>query len=74
MPGLCGIGASRNPRRALAAGERGAVRHERLRPLFNSVKVDLALWSGPLSQNAAKYALTALVDILPRLKTGDSGY
>ena len=47
-------------RRALAAGETGAVRHQRLRPLFNRVKADLAPWSGLLSQNAAKYALTAL--------------
>ena len=47
-------------RRALAAGESGAVRHQRLRPLFNGIKAELAPWSGVLSQNAAKYALTAL--------------
>ena len=47
-------------RRALDAGERGATRQERLRPLFNAVKGDLAPWNGLLSQNAAKYALVAL--------------
>ena len=39
-------------RRALDAGEPGATRH--------AVKGGLAPWHGPLSQNAAKYALMAL--------------
>ena len=47
-------------RRALGAGEASATRHQRLRPLFSAVKPDLAPWHGLLSQNAAKYALTAL--------------
>jgi len=47
-------------RRALDAGESGATRHQRLRPVFNALKADLAPWHGLLSQNAAKYALTAL--------------
>ena len=47
-------------RRALAAGEPGATRQERLRPVFNAIKVDLAPWHGLLSQNAAKYALMAV--------------
>ena len=47
-------------RRALHAGEPGATRQERLRPLFNAVKPDLAPWHGLLSQNAAKYALMGL--------------
>ena len=47
-------------RRALAAGEVGATRERRLRPMFNSVKGVVAPWHGSLSQNAAKYALVSL--------------
>lgn len=47
-------------RRALDAGEAGATSQYRLRRLFNSVKGEIAPWSGSLSQNAAKYALVGL--------------
>ena len=47
-------------RRAFKAREPGATRQERLRPLFNALKADLAPWHDFLSQNAAKYALMAL--------------
>ena len=44
-------------RRALDAGEPSASRQQRIRSLFNSVKAEMAPWSGALSQNGAKYAL-----------------
>ena len=47
-------------RRALDAGEAGATSQYRLRRFFNSVKGEIAPWSGSLSQNAAKYALVGL--------------
>ena len=47
-------------RRALDAGEPSATRHQRVRPLFNAMKGELAPWSKGLSQNAAKYALICL--------------
>ena len=55
-------------RRALKAGEPGATRQERLRPLFNALKAELAPWCGLLSQNAAKYALVALGETWDRLR------
>lgn len=47
-------------RRALDAGEPSATRQQRIRPLFNSLKAEMAPWSGALSQNGAKYALIDL--------------
>ena len=49
-------------RRALDDAEPSATRQQRIRPLFNSLKAELAPWSGVLSQNAAKYALVDLCD------------
>ena len=47
-------------RRALAAREKSATSHYRLRPAFNVRKRQLAPWASVLSQNAAKYALIDL--------------
>ena len=47
-------------RRALDPGEPSATRQQRIRPLFNSVKDELAPWSKGLSQKAARYSLMAL--------------
>ena len=47
-------------RRALKAEDKSPTSHYRLRPVFNSLKRQLAPWSSALSQNAAKYALIDL--------------
>ena len=47
-------------RRALDPGEPSATRQQRIRPLFNVVKTELAPWSKGLSQKAARCSLMAL--------------
>lgn len=46
--------------RALDPGEPSASRQQRIRPLFNSVKDELASWSKGLSQKAARCSLMVL--------------
>ena len=60
-------------KRALDAEEELATSGFRLRRVFNAAKPEEARWSKGLSQNAAKYALVALVETWGRFWTSTSG-